>query len=267
MLFLQGFGFDLFDFFSGLLGFFQSIIAFLLQAVIFIWNTLVLVATFIWNALVATVEFLFRAFRVLLRGLVHVINDVIHLRFGHLLDDFFGLLGRLKPFFDRLRRIIHLLHRLQQQYVIGALRRMINLIQRVRRILVIFRIFHLRFADRLDRKLVGIEQRVVSKFLLVIAFQNRILNILELIMDPSGIIRRNVTVRSVLDALNDLLLAITGHDLNHFFGPGVTIAGVGNKTLDFRALGDEIVEAAVEKRGDLYEYGQAVLRDFQNLGG
>ncbi len=267
MLYLQGFGFDPFGFFGALVGAFQALLSFLVSVIVFIWNTLVTIAIFLWNAIVLIAQFLGRTIKVLFRGLKHVISDIIHLRFAHLLQDYFSLLKRLGPWFDKLRKIIHTLHRLQQQYVIGALRRIINLIQRVRRILAIFRIFHLKFADRLDRKLVGIEQRVVSKFLLVISFQNRILNILELIIDPTGIIRRNVTVRSVLGALNDLLLAITGHDLNHFFGPGVTIAGVGNKTLDMRAFANEITEAATRKSGDLYAYGQAVVVDFQDLAG
>lgn len=261
----NGGGFDFGGLFSGLLGFLSGVVQWLYSVLVYLFRLVVFVFQFLWTAVVAVANFILGGFKVLAHALSHLIKTAYQQVTGQTLTSHIGLLGRLKAWFDRIRKWVHLLHRAQQQYVLRTLKNAINLIQRVRKILVIFRLFHLKFAQRLDNKLLQLEGRIIRKFMRIIQNQNRVLNIIELVLDPTLILRRDVMVRSVISALDDLLVGITGHGLRTWIGPGK--GGPANVTAiaSSQKMVSDFTAAAVDSTGPLYLAGTAAAEDYSGL--
>lgn len=118
--------------------------------------------------------------------LKHVLLDVIY--------------KHIKALFDAVRKWITNLHnwikvhvatlqKIQKQLNdarMKELKRVIDLIQRIRKVLVIFRIFHLKFAQKLDQFLSGIEGRLIGGVLSMARKTNEILGWIDVFGDYSG---------------------------------------------------------------------------------
>ncbi len=82
------------------------------------------------------------------------------------------------------------------------------MIQRIRAILKIFRIFHLKFAQKLDDWLGALEAKIIKNTLALRGKVNEIMSILELVLDPSLLIRDNVCLASAARAIRGLFNAL-----------------------------------------------------------
>ena len=141
-----------------------------------------------------------------------------------------SLYQKLRTFLLKLKAWLDRFHALQQKYQLKALRDFLNLIQRVRRILVIFRIFHLKFATKLDNWLAGIEGKVVSRLFTVARKTNTIIGWMNWLLDPIGQIKRQVLVRSIATALDDIAIALTGKSWAAIFGLTLKVTGTARNT-------------------------------------
>ncbi len=88
------------------------------------------------------------------------------------------------------------------------LRPILILLQRVRSALVLFRLFHLKFASRLDARLAELEAKLVSSFLLVLREINTLRQTLSLFIDPFGIFNPQVIAGAVLRSIGDIWNAL-----------------------------------------------------------
>jgi hypothetical protein len=202
---MGGFGFDiginLGDFFGAIL---SSIIAVInaiiaaLSALIQILNTILAA---IYAALQAIATALINAIKLIARGFIHVISDIIHGRFVHLLQDYFDLKAKLVQWLGPVLRILMTIRKLFNQFVLVPLLRYINLIQQIRQFLTIFRLLGFKWAIRLDAALVKLEQKVVTNVLVLQSWLNFTIDILDLILDPSLIFRKNFLLASLLSYL------------------------------------------------------------------
>jgi hypothetical protein len=120
------------------------------------------------------------------RALEHLVRDII---FGHLLRLIQAIRDLLKRLHDAIAPLIKWLEQLQKiqrQYQLQTLKRVVGLIQRVRTVLRVFKLFHLKFATKLDAWLAGIEGKLIHGTFELARKTNEILGWVDVIADPLG---------------------------------------------------------------------------------
>ncbi len=263
----SGFGFDPSIFFQGILDTIIAIINAIIAALNFLFSVLVQVFNFLFGAVANTFTFGFEGLGKVWKSLKSIVDDIFKLKLLQLWKDFLTLLHNikafLKPLLDLLRKYRHMF----DKFVLQGMKRYLNLIQRLRQILVIFKLFHFKWAKKLDAKLVGLETRVTSKVLRLRAEVNKITTIINLILDPELLIRKNVLLVSLARALNDLSLGITGHGTDFWFG--INPGGSANTTalLSTTKAVNDFTDATVSKVGDLYGAAALSVQDYQRMVG
>lgn len=145
-----------------------------------------------------------------IRGVITLIKDGI-----------LGLIKRLKQLIDDLRKklgsvigplIIHakqvraFIDIIFNQYVAPIL----QTIQHIRQTLEIFKLFHLKWAEALDKRLAALEGEIASRFLIVKQYLNKYLDFLELIMDPTGVLNPLAVWGATVRSINGLGALIRG---------------------------------------------------------
>ncbi len=195
-----------------LLGFIEQSFNYLLKLILNIANFLFLLLVRVANFLLATV-------RVLAHGLRHVISDIVHGRFRHLFEDYLRLKAKLRAFFEPVLRVLRRIRQIFDQFFKQFIAPVLNLLQTFRKILVIFRIFHLKFAEALDRKIRRIEARIITNTLVLRQRINQISTILTLILNPELLIRGRTLIGSLISAIDDVLRSIFGTTLRAIIGP------------------------------------------------
>jgi len=197
-----------FDFFAALGDALFNGITAAIQLIQEVVRYLLFLVTVIYQVLVAVVQFLEKAFGILLRAVKHILSDIIHGRFLHLYEDYLRLKARLKKWFeDHLGWLLRLRKAFDDWYR-HTIIPILNMIQRIRAILAIFRIFHLKFAQKLDDLLGALEAKIIKNTLALRGKVNEIVSILELVLDPGLLIRDNVFLASAARALRGLFNAL-----------------------------------------------------------
>jgi hypothetical protein len=87
-------------------------------------------------------------------------------------------------------------------------RPLLNFIQRLRAALLIFRIFHVKWAAALDNRLAGMESRLAQLWLNTMGEFNRLLSYYDLIMNPTGLFRSGVYLMTAIKSIGQLIGAI-----------------------------------------------------------
>lgn len=199
-----GGGFSPGDFFAGVISSIVAVINAIIAALVFLFNLLVAVLNFLWGALVAIANFLVSAVKLLVRGFIHVISDIVHGRFLHLFQDYLDLKAKIKAWLDPVLKILQRVRALFRQYVLAPLLRTINMIQKLRQFLAVFRLLGFKWATRLDNYLVKIEQKFIRNTLTIQGWINFAISILNLVIDPTLIFRKNVLLASLLSFVGAL---------------------------------------------------------------
>ncbi len=180
----------------------------LLLFLIAIINAIIAVLNFILALLNAVVRFLFKAFAILVRGFRHVISDIIHGRFLHLYQDYLRLKAKLREWVDKHLGWLLRLRKQFDDWFRHTIVPILNLIQRLRAILTVFRIFHLKFAERLDALLGRLEAKIIKNTLALRSKLNEVVSIIDLVLDPGLLIRQNVLLGSAVRAVRGLFNAL-----------------------------------------------------------
>lgn len=192
----------------------QAIIAFLNALVGAIVNAL----NFLYAGILGSFQFNFAGDVFILRWLRRALEAILQGGLIKALSHLYSLYQKLRAFLLKLKAWLDRLHALQQKYMLQSLRRIINMIQRVRKVLVIFRLFHVKFAARLDAWLAGIEGKLIRNLFLMARKSNTIISWLNWLIDPLGQIKRNVLLRSLFAALDALMMGLTGKSWAAVFG-------------------------------------------------
>lgn len=212
-----GFGFDPSAFFAGILAAIEAVINAIISALVFLFNLLVFAANFLLNGLLTVAKYLLDGFKVLLRGLKHVLSDIFHGRFKHLFEDYLKLKETLKRWFGPLLKWLQRIRKWFDLYVLRPMKIIVNIIQRIRQILVIFRIFHFKFAEKLDAFLARVESKLVKNVLFLRKVLNQVISLIDILVDPSLIFRRNVVGATLLSWLG-AVKRIVGFGSNRALG-------------------------------------------------
>src|SRR5208337_1258798 len=198
MLVLQGFGFDfggLGDILDGLL---QDFLAYLLAILQFIWSVLVFVANYIWAALNWIANFFYTLFQDIQKGLKWIWESVIKSGLTKLITIFQTIRNWLGGVFKAVSDFLKYV-RWWYDYIFNHFwKPILNMIGIMRKILTIFRLLGFKWAIRLDGDLALIQQRIVQYYTTLRGYINQAITWIDLIVDPSGILRRNPLFAALL---------------------------------------------------------------------
>ena len=139
-----------------------------------------------------------------------ILSDVLHLHFVKALHDLTDLVQKIRSWAQKLKGWLDKYKALRRRHD-QAVRQLLNLIQRIRRILVPFRILHLKFAQKLDRWLAGVEAKIITHELAIVQKTNEIISWIDLITDPTGKIHGPAVLEGIFSfagALVDALHAV-----------------------------------------------------------
>jgi hypothetical protein len=191
-------GFDPGSFFGGVIATIVQAINAIIAALVYLWQLLILVFQFLYNALVAIVNALIKVVQIVVRGFVHFFTTILPNFLQRLYQDYLDLKAKITAWLSPVLRILLRIRQLFQQYVLAPLLRTINLIQHIRQFLVIFRLLGFKWAARLDNYLTKIEQKLIQNTLVLQSWINLAISVLDLIIDPSMILRGNFLLASLL---------------------------------------------------------------------
>jgi hypothetical protein len=194
-------GINLGDFFGAILSSIIAVINAIIGALSALIQILQTVLSAIYSALQAVAAAVWSAIKLIARGFIHVISDIIHGRFLHLLQDYIDLKNKLAELLAPILKILQTIRKYFNQFVLVPLLRYINLIQQIRQFLTIFRLLGFKWAVKLDAYLVKQEQMIVTNTLVLQSWLNFTIDILDLIADPSLILRKNFLLASLLSYL------------------------------------------------------------------
>lgn len=204
-------------FLDGLLGALGSFANEILQVLVFIFNLLVQVLEFIWNVLGIVAQFM-----------LNVFGKIGHF-FTHLWDNFFkGILpklfrgiqslttfleSKLRPIIQFLVKARKFIDQIYKAYVAPFLK----LIQHIRQFLQILKLLHVKFAVELDKILGQVQRDVQGVFLQIRGILNTTIDLLNIIADPSKLLRKPTMVLSVRRTINALIRQVTGMPPGFYF--------------------------------------------------
>lgn len=110
-------------------------------------------------------------------GLLRKLGDQIR----RVIGDLTNLLGHLVGLLKRIRDWLDMVYT-------RFLKPLLLLLQHIRQFLVVLRLFHLKFADKLDKYLAQLQTDINRPFLIIRGTLNGILTTIELIIDPRGVL-------------------------------------------------------------------------------
>jgi hypothetical protein len=219
------------EFLATLLGIGGNSTAVLTRAINTTWTNLVFTTAFLYNAIGFLTDFIKKLLGIIVGGIAHIITDILHGHLKKVLEDIQALLHALHNLFAPLIAWLRKLQAIQRQYQLQTMRRIVNLIQRARQILVVFRLLHLKFAQKLDAWLAGIEGKIITREMDIARKTNEILGWVDFVTDPFGALRGTAVFGPIGTLLRSLAAAARAADLDKVFPqlarhPGGTTAGI-----------------------------------------
>lgn len=187
------------------------------QAVVFLFNLIVSVATFLLKLILAIANF-FLALAKKVSTFFHAIWDGF---FKRIFGDLFNVLRKLHhwlelhlgPIIKAIRVYRAYLDRMFRLYI----KPFLNLIQHVRQFLGVLRLLGVKWAAALDAKLGKVEADIAGLFLQLRGILTNTLDILNALADPLNLFRRPTAVLSIRRIIPALVRVVTGLPIGFFF--------------------------------------------------
>ncbi len=201
------------------------------------------------NIVGVAVKHLGEGFKVFGKGFKHVLSDIIHGRFVHLVEDYQKLRDRIAKFLDPVLKVIRRIRQVYDEWWKRTVEPVLNLIQRLRMIANGLRLLGIKFGENLDRALSSIEAKIIRNSLVFRAKLNEISNIINLVLDPAMVIREQVMVGSIIRGLDGILKGVLGHGVDFFTTPGTTVVHGAGTPRGRKEIGDDIDRAFKRKEG------------------
>lgn len=179
------------------------------------------------------------------------------------------LYHRLKEWLDKhfgpLLKLIRIWRARLDFWFNHYIRPIINLINRVRKILVVFRIFHFKWAIALDNRLLRIESRILKVYTDLRRKLNEVATAINILLNPELLIRGSILGSSIAAAIDEIWEAVTGHTLSSFIDVGIGGTGEAADVTRISQFRAEVLQAATLGTGPTAEYAAAALRDYEDL--
>src|SRR5713101_735745 len=259
-----GGGFDIGSLLGGLLGFLQAVVQAIINFLVALVQALVSVFNFIFKVLTGQVQFSLASLVETSKGYHTLFDEILGSTVFGFFSKVWSIIGKIRQWVGKLKRFLDQLRRIQQAHQLQAMRRMINLIQRIRRILVIFRVFHLKFATKLDNWLAGIEGLLIRREFEIARKTNEIIGWLNVILDPRALLRGPTLVNSLGGLVGGLRSLFDALGITALF-PG--IIGVVGADVPALAWGEVTAKFRRERRDGTGDYAaaRAQAADFRAL--
>jgi hypothetical protein len=201
------------DFLGSIGDIFGEIASIISQIFAFLWTFMYNALLFIWNTLVKTVGSIVNAFQKAQALFSRLWNDYIKLALSKIWDWIKLLVTHPIQAIQQLLAWIQKIRAWYNTHILPILKRQIQMIQKIRQFLAILRIFHVKWAQKLDNYLQDLEARIGQSVAIVLGTLNSIITWIALITDPSMLIRRNTLGAWLLSQVG-LLKRVSGYGDN-----------------------------------------------------
>jgi hypothetical protein len=149
--------------------------------------------------------------------------------FVHIWNNFFkglfrGLLDKLKKSqiwndlkHGHILQFLHDLRALLDSLFLSYIKPILDLLQHVRQFLLILRVLHVQFAQKLDNLLAQIQGDIAKEFLLIRGAVNNVIDLANILQDPSLLLRKPTLIASLRRILPALSVVLTRRPLGYWF--------------------------------------------------
>jgi hypothetical protein len=180
-----------FDFLGGIGSIFGQLSQIISQLFIILWNAMLQLFVFLYNTLVAVVNAIVAVFKNVGKFFARAWTDYLKPAVRGLFDHVIRLFDRLHRLLAPLLKWIQKIRKWYDTHILPILLKQIQMIQRVRQFLAVLRVFHVKWAQTLDDKLLRVQSKITLTVEAVRGYLNQIINWIALVTDPGMIIRRN----------------------------------------------------------------------------
>jgi hypothetical protein len=193
-----------FDFLNNIGSIFGQLASLISSLFVALWNAMVAVFNFIWSALVTVVDAIVSVFKNVGSFFARMWTDYVKPAISGLFSSVIKLFDRLHRLLTPLLKWIQKIRKWYDTHILPMLMKELQLIQRIRQFLSVLRIFHVKWAQALDDKLLSLQGKITTTIEAVRGVLNTIINWIALVTDPSMIIRRNTLGAWLLSHLGGL---------------------------------------------------------------
>lgn len=212
----NGGGFDIGSFLGGLGDVLSALVNQIIAAIIFLVNLLAQVFIFLYTLLVAVFQFLLKA----LTSIWHAFKDVGHFFMDNVIKPIVNFLDRaFRWLHDTIAPVLKWLKRLRQwydDYFRRYVRPVLQVISRIRQMLVLLKIFHIKWASKLDNLLAKVQARIIHNFEVMRQRINQIITWIDIFTDPRGILRAGPLAASIGLSVGTIVATLTGRPLSFY---------------------------------------------------
>jgi phage-related protein len=253
-------------------GFIGAIIGVIVSVISTVASVVLQVGSLVWNSVNDAIGGLARGLTWLWNGtkkffdafggvLKHLFNDVVGKWLTTIYDAYVRLEAWLSNVFGPIIRVFAKVMQIWRTYIQPYVRLVLNIIQRIRLALKILEALHIKWAQKLDQELQGIEAQIIHNDLVIFGYLQDVANVLNDLVNPLHLLRNNVLVQSVLAALNDLSIALFGTPWSALTGFNAAIAGGTGQTANLQATLRLTASDVMNRTGDaavIQQQGQAM---------
>jgi hypothetical protein len=205
------------DFLNGLIGFLGSIASEIAQVLVFLVNLIVQVFQFIWDVIQIVAGYILQVFKAISTFFQHLWDNFFKGIFTHLVTGINKVVGwieqRLRPIINFLKQVRKYVDKIYNTYV----RPFLKIIQQIRQFLQILKLLHIKIAAQLDALLAQVQRDVNGVFLQIRGILNTAIDLLNVLADPSKLLRKPTMVLSMRRTIHALIRQVTGLPPGFYF--------------------------------------------------
>lgn len=224
------------DFLGNVLGGAGGISATLSAVFNFLLNAMLNLFTTLWNTLVDVFNF----FQGILGKAANLFRYIWDNFFKRVFNGLFSavmkahdwLESKLGPILRFLQKMRAFIDNVMNKYV----KPIMNIIQRMRQFLTVLKLFHVKFAEKLDARLLQIEVKMAAVFIEARQILNGIIDAVNLVIDPTKLLKHPILIISIRRSLPALVRSVTGLPLSFFVGSSNQLAAGSSVTLPASGL-------------------------------
>jgi hypothetical protein len=189
----------------------------LLAIIIYVFNLVVIVFEFIWSIIQVIAGYIVAGFKAAGSFFEHVWNGFFKGIFAKLIDGIGKLTqwlqARLKPIIQFLTQARKYIDKIYKQYF-GPI---LKAIQHVRQFLQILKLLHIKIAAQLDAILGQVQRDINGVFLQIRGILNTAIDLLNIVADPSKLLRKPTMVLSLRRTIHAFIRQVTGMPPGWYF--------------------------------------------------
>jgi phage-related protein len=198
------------DFLDGIISALGSLASEIAQALVFLFNLLIQVFQFIWDVIQIVAGYVVQVFKAIATFFTHLWDNFFKGVFTKLFQGIGNIVhwveARLKPIIKFLQAARKYIDKIYKTYVAPFLK----IIQHVRQFLQILKLLHIKIAAQLDAILAQVQRDVNGVFLQIRGILNTAIDLLNIVADPSKLLRKPTMVLSLRRTIHAFIRQVTG---------------------------------------------------------